>query len=214
MENVVNAGALQRETRGSVPDEPEHIRTVGVSALPAVVTDDPDELPREHVRSPGLRRHGAKLAMTAAAVIGAAAGARLLFSEAARPDSLAQVFSGTFGAVFLRQTLLGAAFLAAELLLGLFAFGDLVVWTAPFLYGAGTVLRAACSAKLLPGSLIALAGVVIGAAISAEMSVLLLKLTRGGTVYMDPSPRRSYALGFLGCLAAIVLGAILMSAYH
>lgn len=226
MENVIpNAGALPsgaRDTRGTDPDELGLIDAIetGVpsdaprTAFPEM-TVDPDgaDKPREHVRSPELRRNSTKLTMTAAAVIGAAAGARLLFGEAASEplmNSVSQMFAGTFGEVFLRQTLLGALFLAAEFILGFFAFGDLAVWAAPFLYGSGTVLRAVGSIRLLPGTLFCLVGVILGAAYSADMSGLLLKLTRGGTVYMDTHPRRAYTLGFLGCLAAVVLGAILM----
>lgn len=174
-----------------------------------------EDKPRNHVRAPELHRNRTKLAMTAAAVIGAAAGARLLFGDTSEPlmYGVSQTLVGAFGEVFLRQLLLCAAFLAAEFILGFFAFGDLAVWGAPFLYGAGTVLRvAAGTAKMLPGGLFCLAGVVFGAAYSADMSGLLLRLTCGGcTVYMDSRPRRAYVLGFLGCLAAVMLGAILMA---
>ena len=228
MENVVkipNTGTLPRETREADADEIKLIRSIetgtpsdaprGSSAVMIVDPDDADK-PREHVRSPELRRNGTKLTMAASAVIGAAAGARLLFGEAASEtlvNSISQMFTGTFGEIFLRQTLLGALFLAAEFVLGFFALGDLAVWAAPFLYGAGAVLRlAAGSPKLLPGAIICLIGVVMGAAYSADMSGLLLKLTRGGTVYMDTHPQRSYAIGFFGCLAAVILGSILTGA--
>lgn len=218
MENVVkmpNAGAFPRENDDSAAD--------GSRTLPAVVTVDPndtydEEAPRTHVRSPELRRNGTKLLMTVSAAIGAAAGARLLFGEAASETlsaSVSDMLTGTFADVFLRQTFLGALFLAAEFVLGFFAFGDLAVWAAPFLYGAGTVLRiAAGSPKLIPGALIGLVGVVLGAAFSADMSATLLRLTRGGTVYLDAHPRRSYATAFAGCLAAVVLGAILIGALN
>lgn len=220
MENVVkkpNAGALPRDN----DDHETETRADTSRALPAVITVDPDDTydedkPREHVRSPELRRNGTKLLMAASAAIGTAAGARLLFGEAASETlsaSVSRMLTGTFAEVFLRQTFLGALFLAAEFVLGFFAFGDLAVWAAPFLYGAGTVLRlAASSPKLIPGALICLVGVVLGAACSADMSVTLLRLTRGGTVYLDTAPRRSYALAFAGCLAAVVLGAILTGA--
>lgn len=179
-----------------------------------ISVDSDEDKPRERVRSPELRRHGTKLLMTAAAAVGAAAGARLIFGEEA-PESLvnsvSQTLAGTFGAVFLRQTLLGVMFLAVEFILGFFAVGDLAVWIAPFLCGAGTVLRLSAYGlpKLLPGAVICLGGVIMGAAYSADMSGLLLKLTKGGTVYMDAHPRRSYAVGFIGCLAAVILGSIL-----
>ena len=190
MENIVtmpNAGTLPTE----YDREPEPEKTI------------------EHVRNPELHRNGTKLMMSVAALVGAAAGARLLFGEW---ESVALTLGETFGEVFLRQTLLGALFLAAEFILGFFAFGDLAVWAAPLLCGAGVTLRIASSPKLIPSALFCLVGVVIGAAYSADMSALLLKLTRGGTVYLDTSPRRSYVLGFAGCLAAVMLGALVTSA--
>ena len=222
MENVAkmtNAGTLPRDNddRTIRPSENETSDSAP-RVLPAVITVDPNDTydpdkPMEHVRSPELRRHGTKLLMAVSAVIGAAAGARLLFGDAASETlsaSVSRMLTGTFAEVFLRQTFLGVLFLAAEFVLGFFALGDLAVWAAPFLYGAGTVLRlAASSPKLIPGALISLIGVVAGAACSADMSVLLLRLTRGGTVYMDTRPRRSYAIAFAGCLAAVALGAML-----
>ena len=223
MENVVkmsNAGTLPRDDDKHVPAEtavPADVPRI----LPAVITVGTDDTydedkPREHVRSPELRRNGTKLLMAVSAVIGAAAGARLLFGDAASETlsaSVSRMLTGTFAEVFLRQTYLGALFLAAEFVLGFFALGDLAVWAAPFLYGAGTVLRsAAVSPKLIPGSLICRVGVVLGAACSADMSVMLLRLTRGGTVYTDTHPRRSYGIAFAGCLAAVILGSIVISA--
>lgn len=237
MENVVEiagSGAIRHEKKeareypeaneintSADTDELMLINTIerGISAErarepAAVISVDADtDKPREHVRSPELRRHGTKLLMTAAAAVGAAAGARLIFGEEAPEalmNSVSQTLTGTFGEIFLRQTLLGVMFLAVEFVLGFFAIGDLAVWAAPFLCGAGTVLRlSAGSPKLLPGAVICLGGVIMGAAYSADMSGLLLKLTKGGTVYMDAHPRRSYAVGFIGCLAAVVSGSIL-----
>ena len=222
MENVV-----KMPTAGTLPrDDDKRVTTETAApadaprALPAVITvnsgDTYDEdKPREHIRSPELRRNGTKLLLAVSAVIGAAAGARLLFGGASETlsASVSRMLTGTFAEVFLRQTFLGALFLAAEFVLGFFALGDLAVWAAPFLYGAGMVLRsAAVSPKLIPGSLICLVGVVLGAACSADMSVMLLRLTRGGTVYTDTHPRRSYGIAFAGCLAAVILGSIVISA--
>ena len=194
MENIVEL---------PLPRETDLIHTADT---PAVDPDDAEK-PREHVRSPELRRNGTKLAMAAAALIGAAAGVRVVFGDV--PELTVNGISGAFGEIFLRQTLHGALFLAVEFVLGFFAFGDLAVWAVPFLYGAGTALRTAVSVRLLPGALVCLIGVILGAAYSADMSLLLLKLTRGGTVYMDTHPRRSYALSFAGCLAAAALGAMI-----
>lgn len=171
--------------------------------------------PRTHVRSPGLHRHAAKLVMAIAAVLGTAAGLRLSLGDAnaALRQVIAEAVGSSFGAVFLRQTALGAIFLAAELVLGFFAFGDLLVWSAPFLYTAGAAARlAATSPKLIPGTLISIAAVIFGAAYSAEMSNLLLRLTGGGTVHTGDQPRRAIAIEFAGCFAAVILGAILNGA--
>lgn len=174
--------------------------------------------PRAHVRSPELHRHAAKLVMAIAAALGTAAGLRLSLGEsnAALRQVIAEAvggISGNFGAVFLRQTALGAIFLAAELVLGFFAFGDLLVWSAPFLYTAGAAARlAATSPKLIPGTLISIAAVILGAAFSSELSGLLLRLTGGGTVHTGDSPRRALVIKMAGCFAAILLGAILNGA--
>lgn len=174
-----------------------------------------EDKPRAHVRSPELHRHAAKLVMSIAAALGAAAGLRLSLGEsnAALRQVIAEAVGGSFGAVFLRQTALGAIFLAAEFVMGFFAFGDLLVWSAPFLYTAGAAARlAATSAKLLPGTLISIAAVIFGAAYSAEMSAMMLRLTGGGTVHTGDSPRRALAIRFAGCFAAVILGAILNGA--
>lgn len=174
--------------------------------------------PNTHVRAPELRRNAAKAVMAIAALIGAAAGLRLSLGEAnaATRQIIAEASAGpfgTFGAVFLRQLATGALFLAAELLLGFFAFGDFLVWSAPFLYTAGAAARlAATSPKQIPGTLIAIAAVTLGAAFSSELSSLLLRLTSGGTVHTGESPRREIAIKFAGCLAALILAAILNAA--
>lgn len=204
MENVISSPEIAIHT-GEFAEDDRHL---------PVLPSEPsaEDMPAEHVRIPELRRNGALLAMMIAAVIGAGAGARIILggSADAVKAAVAQTFSGSFGGIFLRQTILGAAFLCAEFILGFFAAGDVLVWAAPFFCASGTVLRlAAGSPKLLPGILICLGAVTLGAARSAEMSGLLMRLTQGGTVYLGTRPRRSYALSFLGCFAAVLLGAIL-----
>lgn len=219
MENIIDAplgaGALpqkreEREEREEPPalNEPENPQS-GEISYPTESTDKP----RVHVRSPELRRNSTRLTMAAAAVIGAGAGVRLILADgAANAADLAQTLSGSFGEVFLRQTVLSAMFLLAEFILGFFAAGDLIVWTAPFFFASGAVLRlSAGSPKLIPGLLICLAAVTFGAAISADMSGMLWRLTKGGTIYLDDRPRRAYAISFLGCLAASAAGALLVA---
>lgn len=175
----------------------------------------PSDKPVTHVRAPELHRHAAKVVMTIAALLGVAAGLRLTLGEAnaATRQLLAEASAGTFGAVFLRQIAASAAFLVAEFVLGFFAFGDLLVWSAPFLYTAGAVARlAATTPKQIPGTIIAIAAVILGAAFSSELSSLLLRLTSGGTVHTGESPRREIAIKFAGCLAAVILAAILNAA--
>lgn len=168
------------------------------------------EKPREHVRTPALKRHEARLLMTASAAIGAATGIKLVLE--ASSTAVVQTFSASFAESFIRQALLCGIFLAAEFVLGFFAFGDYLVWTMPFLCAAGTVIRiSADPPKLLAGGLLCLGAVIFGAAYSADMSRLLLRLSRGGTVHMETCPRRSYALEFTGCLVAALFGSLLIS---
>ena len=153
--------------------------------------------------------------MTVAAGLGAAAGARLILGEnaAALKPLVAEAVGSSFGAVFLRQTALGAMFLAAELVLGFFALGDLIVWSAPFFYASGAVMRIISTApKLIPGTIITIGAVVLGAAYSADMSGLLLRMTGGGTIHTGSQPRRACAVEFAGCFAAVLLGAIINAA--
>lgn len=206
MENVISSPEIAIHTDEFAEDDRR------LSALPS--EPSAEDMPAEHVRIPELRRNGALLTMMIAAVIGAGAGARIIFGGGADAvkEAVAQTFSGSFGGVFLRQIVPYAAFLCAEFILGFFAAGDVLVWAAPFFCASGAVLRlAASSPKLLPGMLICLGAVTLGAARSAEMSGLLMRLTQGGTVYLGTRPRRSYALSFLGCFAAVLLGTILNS---
>lgn len=204
MENVVNAhGAFP--TALTDTDElqlPEPLET----EISAVYPDEP----REHIRSPELHRNGTKLLMAFAAAAGAAMGARLLFSGDGTGVTLPQAISGTFWELFAYRITRGAVLLAAELVLGMFALGDLAVWAAPFICAAGTVLRlSAGPAKALPAALVSLIAVALGAAYSADMSGLLMKLSRGGTVYMETNPRRGFALRLFACLVAVAGAAIL-----
>lgn len=214
MENVVDI-IEERESYDS-PEEVE-IMEIFERHSPIAIAPAADK-PRAHVRAPELHRNAAKLVMAIAAALGAAAGLRLCLGEsnAALRQVIAEAVSGasgSFGAVFLRQLALGVVFLGAELVLGFFAFGDLLVWIAPFLYTAGAAARlAATSPRLIPGTLIGIAAVILGAAFSSELSSLLLRLTGGGTVHTGDSPRRALMIKLAGCLAAVILGAILNGA--
>lgn len=201
MENAVN-------NFGALPVAPTDTDELQIpEPVEAEIRSALADKPREHVRAPELHRNGTKLMMFFAAAAGAAMGARLLIwgGEIALAET-----AGTFGELFARQMTQGAVFLAAELVLGLFALGDLAVWTAPFLCAAGAVLRLSVSPpKALPAALLSIVAVTLGAAYSADMSGLLMKLSRGGTVYMGESPRRGFALRMSGCLAAVAAAAVL-----
>ncbi len=197
MENVVNAHGAFPAADTDELQLPE--------PLEAEITAVYAEEPREHIRSPELHRNGTKLLMLFAAAAGAAMGARLALSSGA-----AGAVFGTFWELFAYRITRGALFLAAELVLGMFALGDLAVWAAPFICAAGTVVRLwGSGAKALPAALVSVVAVTLGAAYSADMSGLLMKLSRGGTVYMETNPRRGFALRLFACLVAVVGAAIL-----
>lgn len=218
---ITNAGALPAENPPKDPPENQirEIETTGEvkpeeTPDQADLTAEAEDKPIEHVRSPELRRHGSKLIMTFTAAVGAAAAVRLALTDGAALKTVSETFSGTFGTIFLRQTAFGAAFLIAELLLGFFVPGDLLVWCVPFLCAAGTVLRlfAYGSPKPIAGCVICVGAVILGAAFSAEMSALLKRLTRGGTVHLGESPRSAFLFKIMGCFAAVLLGAVLTAA--
>lgn len=197
MENVVNAHGAFPAADTDELQLPE--------PLEAEITAVYAEEPREHIRSPELHRNGTKLLMLFAAAAGAAMGARLALSSGA-----AGAVFGTFWELFAYRITRGALFLAAELVLGMFALGDLAVWAAPFICAAGTVVRLwGSGAKALPAALVSVIAVTLGAAYSADMSGLLMKLSRGGTVYMETNPRRGFALRLFACLVAVVGAAFL-----
>lgn len=174
----------------------------------------PSNLPNSntHVRAPELKRNGTRVVMLLALFVGALAGARILwsgFSDSAL-GAVAESMGGTFFLRFARQLGLCAVMLAGEFVLGFFAFGDLLVWTAPYICAAGGVLRiAAGSATAIPSAVICAAAVTAGAAYSAEMSGMLLKLSQGNTVYMGNSPLKKYAGEFLICFVIAVAGSII-----
>lgn len=170
---------------------------------------DPPQEEYAHVRHPRVRRSGALIVMALSAVCGVIGG--IVISRSAYLSSaLAWGTSKPFGAIFPERTLLGAAFLGAEFLLGFFAFGDLLVWSVPLAAGLGLALRVAETEKwaLLPSSILLLFVIVFAAAVSAGFSETLMTIARGGTVHLGNSPRKVYVLNFLGYLAAAVACAL------
>lgn len=221
MENIVNLprnrGALPRDNADyeelqitdsvNLPEEYE-------PPEPAAETDKPEDLPvYTHVRAPELRRSGTRILMGLTAVCGAVSGAVIAFSGNADPaafDALSESLVGEFGELFLRSVIIGGAFLAAELILGFFALGDWLVWILPLCYAMGTALRVAAlgTGVLLPSAAARICAVTFAAATSAAFSQTLLRLSKGGTVYLDTSPRRNYALAFFGYAVIIAAAAV------
>lgn len=173
------------------------------------------EYPQEyrHVRSPELRRSEQVILMTAAAVCGAVGGVILALSDKPDPEVLQKLTDaslGGFGSIFLQRTMIGALFLAVEYLLGYFALGDLLVWAAPLVYALGTAFRITALQGwiLLPSAIVGAAAVIFGAALSSGFSRSLMRLSSGGTVYLESSPKQKLTISFLGCFAAVLAAAI------
>ena len=175
------------------------------------------EYPSEykHVRSPEIRRSEQVILMSAAAVCGAVGGVLLALSGKfdIDPAVLQKLVDNTlsgFGSIFFQRVMLGALFLGIEYLLGFFALGDLLVWTAPLVYSLGTAFRVTAlkSWILLPSAVVGTVAVVLGAALSSGFSHALMRLSSGGTVYLESSPKQKLAVSFLGCLAAVIAAAI------
>lgn len=218
MENVVempqNRGVIPKiEPNAVITYERESTDDDDELQIPAELTDALSETESEsesdktyqHVRAPEIRRGGSRILMAAAGVCGAAAGAAMVFIGQVVPT----IQNGDFGEVFFGRLAVGAIMLAAEFLLGFFALGDWLVWSVPMLCGMACGLRLCADGNWAGfiGAAFTLIGVIFAAARSADFSQLLLKLSRGGTVYMESSPRRSYATSFLGYSALIMAGA-------
>lgn len=216
MENIVsvtNKGALPKDyeelqiSENISGNEEIPAETPEGSEIKAAV-QSPDKPRYTHVRAPEIRRSGTRILMSLTSICGAAAGVVTALSGTA--SAAAAQWQGSFGEIFLRDVLIGAAFLAAEFLLGYFAFGDWLVWCMPLCFGMGVGLRYAAigSYALLPCAAAELCAVSFAAAASAGFSRTLLRLSGGGTVYLERSPRKGYALRFLGYFTVIAAAAL------
>lgn len=216
MENVAemprNRGVLpnnvityEPQTR-DINDEEELQIPAEIESAPSVSDYPESDKSYQHVRSPELRRGGSRILMAAVGACGAVAGAVTVFMGQAVPT----VQNGDFGGVFLGRLAVGTIMLTIEFLIGFFAFGDWLVWSVPMLCGMACGLRLCADGNWADfiGAAFTLIGVIFAAARSADFSQLLLKLSRGGTVYMEASPRRSYAVSFMGYAALIVAGTL------
>lgn len=214
MENVVemprNRGVLPKiEPNTVITYERKQTDDDDELQIPMELTNEPlameSDKPYPHVRAPEIRRGSSRILMAAAGAIGTVAGAAMIFT-----GNGAEITFGEFGEVFLGRLAVGAAMLAAEFVLGFFAFGDWLVWSVPLCCGMSCALRlcAVGNWAALIGTAFSLLGIIFAAARSADFSQLLLKLSCGGAVYMESSPRKSYAISFLGYTAAVVAGAL------
>lgn len=224
MENIVsvphNKGALPRDYEelqisdsfAETGEEEQSAEFIGVSEFESEADKPAEPLVYTHVRTPELRRSGTRILMGITAACGAVSGAVIAYTGNADPEAVEAVSGslvGTFQELFARSALIGAVFLAAELLLGFFALGDWLVWVLPLCYAMGTALRVAVAETgiLLPSSAAGVCAVAFAAATSAGFSQTLLRLSKGGTVYLDSSPRKSYILSFLGYAVIIAAAA-------
>ncbi len=220
--NLQNRGALPidltEEAQLSEPVLPEPTEPV----FAVISAEDPEQFkqfaqteqsegskPEAHVRYPRVRRSSALIVMGLSALCGAVGGFVVSRSVDLSVE-LAQSIAKPFGTIFLERTLLGAAFLAAEFVLGFFALGDLLVWSVPLIAGLGLSLRVSATEKwvLLPSSILLLFLTAFGAAVSAGFSETLMQISRGGTVHLGDSPRKLFTLNFLGYLAVVVACAL------
>ncbi len=189
----------------------EHVAHAAPAPLEAAAVSS-EELPQEeytHVRYPRVRRSSALIVMSLSALCGVIGG--IVISRTADVSAeMAKSLAAPFGKIFLERTLLGAAFLGAEFILGFFALGDLLVWIVPLAAGLGSSLRVAATKAwiLLPSSILLLFITAFGAAVSAGFSETLMTIARGGTVHLGSSPRKIFALNFLGYLAAVIACAL------
>ncbi len=221
--NLQNRGALpidftevsQLVETANLPEPSEPVFTV-------ISANDPEQFaqfeeaeeserskPEAHVRYPRVRRSSALIVMGLSALCGAVGGF-VVSRSVDLSTELAQSLAKPFGTIFLERTLLGAAFLAAEFVLGFFALGDLLVWSVPLIAGLGLSLRVSATEKwvLLPSSILLLFLTAFGAAVSAGFSETLMQIARGGTVHLGNSPRKLFTLNFLGYLAVAVACAL------
>lgn len=218
MENVVNVprnrGALPRDYEElQITESLDENETLEEPTPPAETDKQDEPYVYTHVRVPELRRGGTRILMGITAASGAVSGAVMALTGAAEPAALAAIsetFAGTVGELFLRALAAGLAFLAAELILGFFAFGDWLVWIIPLCCAMGASLRVAAAEEwiLLPSAAAEICAVTLAAVTSANLSKTLMRLSKGGTVYLDRSPRRSCALAFLGYALVVAASAV------
>ncbi len=206
-----NTAAVKRRNAGVLPPENNQQEQPSPAELrPEIPADKPADEPIRHIRRPAVKRNGALLLMFFATLCGAAAGAAGIFSGAWEAAGSCAFFGGgSFLEVFLRRAAFGGIFLLAEYILGYSALGDWAVWTAPLLCGMCTAAAFTVSADgaawMLPSAGAVLAAVIFGGAASADFSVMLLRVARGGNAFLHERAAREFSVKFLryGAAAAI-----------
>ncbi len=166
-----------------------------------------------HARYPDINRRAITVIMMITAAMGMAAGALLPITgklDAQNAAALSLSLSGEFGEIFLSRAAVGAAFLAAEYILGFFAAGDILVWTAPMICSMGWGIRVFASEewKLLPAAIVSTVVTALGASSSAGFSQAIMRVLRGGNIRFEGSPRAKLTLSFLMFLAVETLCAL------
>ncbi len=214
MENVIDF------TSGNIPekntDKSEKVEITEIIVDGEVVDTVPEssEEPKEytHVRSPELKKRAEKIFMTAVSLLGTAAAALAavtgVFGE--KPAAaLYEKYSAGFGGVFSGELLINCGCLAAEFILGFFAFGDLLVWLVPLFLGLGTGLTFVSfwQPSLLPSAAAVLLCGSFGAAFSSEFSVMLRDFSGGRSVRTEDFPAAAYSARFIVLLVGMLLSA-------
>lgn len=205
-----NTAALKRRNAGALPTENNTQEQPATAEFrPETSADKPDEQPLRHIRRPAIKRRGTLLLMFFAALCGASAGAAGIFSGTwAAAESCAFFGGGSFLTVFLRRAAFGGAFLLAEYILGYSALGDWAVWAAPLLCGMCTAAAFTVSADgaawILPSAGTVLGAVIFGGAASADFSVMLLRVARGGNAFLHERAAKEFSVKFLRYSAAVI----------
>lgn len=166
-----------------------------------------------HERSVAPTKGSARAIMTVTAILGAAAGVILAFNgkaDAAAVSAVMERISGDFLNIFVRRMIFGAIMVAAEFLLGFFAFGDFISWVVPVVsgMGAGFFLGVVKNPVFLPSEIVTLIAVIMFGANSALFSRRLLGLAAGNRAFSRGMTVFEYLGRFFIAVVAIAVAAV------
>lgn len=188
------AEAVQEDAPEAVPDtEPVHSpKTVSVSD-------------RSAVQDVNIRL-AACIVITVVGIVAGLLSAMLSPPDGADIAACSAVADGSFGELLSGRLAVCGAFLAAEYIIGYFAFGSYLVWLMPLIYGmsvgvtaAGVFAAGAYHWVILP-CIICAAVNASAAAASWEFSSVILDIVSGrGDVISDGRLAGRYSLRFGGC---------------